>query len=232
MAIKLFKVDNFHYGIHQEFFIDGEDDLEQIENEYECELGDKAYTPDGTIYMRHSDDFDGDLWDIVKSNSESENSLPAITTDDNGNVLTVVDGVWAKAIPSNGILEVIGQTNAISDNYEYDGRSGYCKVEKIITNFESAFLPAIKNVSITIDGNTYTAPGVFTNFYSCMIEDENISAMLQISDDDEGFDLYVGINAVDTSTLPNTIYIEIPSTEICQPTSDYIVAYTIMQSTP
>lgn len=75
MAIKLFKVDNFHSGLHKEFFIDGESDLEQIEVEFDCELGDKAYTPNGTIYTRHSDEFDGDLWEEIEvSGGSSENS--------------------------------------------------------------------------------------------------------------------------------------------------------------
>lgn len=33
-------------------------------------------------------------------------SLPAVTSDDNGDVLTVVEGQWAKAAPSGGVLVV------------------------------------------------------------------------------------------------------------------------------
>ena len=34
-------------------------------------------------------------------------SLPAVTSDDNGDVLTVVEGTWAKAAPSGGGLFII-----------------------------------------------------------------------------------------------------------------------------
>lgn len=70
MAFKLFKKDNFGYGTHQEFLIDDANDLEEIEKNFNCELGDKAHASDGKIYTRHSDNYDEDLWEIVSINGE------------------------------------------------------------------------------------------------------------------------------------------------------------------
>lgn len=79
MAIKLIKKDNLGFGTYQEFMIDSEDDLEVIEDIYDCELGDKAYTVDGRIFTRHSDSFDGDLWKATSaqegSDSEQEDNV-------------------------------------------------------------------------------------------------------------------------------------------------------------
>lgn len=122
MAIKLFKVDNFHYGIHQEFFIDGEDDLEQIENEYECELGDKAYTPDGTIYMRHSDSYSGDKW-AVKSSSNNSNQgegglSPSILKVELNELGTTLNKTWAEISTADIVIGtsygIIGYVTMIS----------------------------------------------------------------------------------------------------------------------
>ena len=74
MAIKRFKRDNFGNGIHSEFFIDSADDLEVIEDIYDCELGDKAFTPSGAEYVRHSDEFEGDLWILVSDQHGSDSS--------------------------------------------------------------------------------------------------------------------------------------------------------------
>lgn len=40
-----------------------------------------------------------------------ENELPAVTTSDNGDVLTVVSGAWAKAAPSGGLPAVSASDN-------------------------------------------------------------------------------------------------------------------------
>lgn len=75
MAVKLFKRDNFFYGLHQEFFVDGEEDLVQIEIDFDCELGDKAYAPDGSIWVRHSDNFDGELWEVFKKGNSKDSDV-------------------------------------------------------------------------------------------------------------------------------------------------------------
>lgn len=43
---------------------------------------------------------------IAQNGGGGSSDLPAVTAEDNGDVLTVVDGAWAKAAPSGGILLV------------------------------------------------------------------------------------------------------------------------------
>lgn len=100
MAVQLFKenssfnVENYH------FLIDSVDELDDIELIYKCHQGDKAELPDGTVYVRHSDNYSGDKW-TVKSSSSNNGSggsdLPTVTEEDNGNVLTVMNGEWGKS---------------------------------------------------------------------------------------------------------------------------------------
>ena len=45
---------------------------------------------------------------VSGGNGSSGSGLPAVTGSDNGNVLTVVEGAWAKAAPSGGVLVVHG----------------------------------------------------------------------------------------------------------------------------
>ena len=42
--------------------------------------------------------------------------LPAVTSDDNGDVLTVVEGAWAKATPSGGGVFIVNLNETIVDN--------------------------------------------------------------------------------------------------------------------
>lgn len=44
----------------------------------------------------------GETWRNLSSSGGGGSSLPAVTSDDNGDVLTVVDGAWDKASPSGG----------------------------------------------------------------------------------------------------------------------------------
>ena len=56
---------------------------------------------------------DATTWSSNKINSVIENmpsELPPVTSSDNGNVLTVVEGAWAKATPSGGDCVVIPAT--------------------------------------------------------------------------------------------------------------------------
>lgn len=52
-------------------------------------------------------------------------ALPAVTSDDNGDVLTVVDGVWGKAAPSGGGVIIIqeGENHTLPLTWQqiYDG---------------------------------------------------------------------------------------------------------------
>ena len=50
----------------------------------------------------------------------SGNTLPAVTADDNGDVLTVVEGAWGKATPSGGGAFVVTITDGEDDTQVLD----------------------------------------------------------------------------------------------------------------
>ncbi len=139
MAIKRFKRDNFGNGIHSEFFIDSADDLEVIEDIYDCELGDRAFTPTGTEYIRHSDDFDGDLWVLVSKQGDSDGSGEGSDSSGSGLVVRVIqdeqtlkytlDKTYAEIYEafSMGRMVVLAGETSLSAITSADNTS--CKVE-------------------------------------------------------------------------------------------------------
>lgn len=59
----------------------------------------------GATLPEVTNDDNGDVLAVVSgawAKSAAPSSLPAVTRDDNGDVLTVVEGAWAKAAPSGG----------------------------------------------------------------------------------------------------------------------------------
>lgn len=66
--------DNATITHRQYFLIDSADDLEVLETQFDCEQGDQAELPNGTIYKRHSDGFDGDLWEVIEKTGSSGGS--------------------------------------------------------------------------------------------------------------------------------------------------------------
>lgn len=102
MAIRLEK-ENSKLNINeQRFLIDSKTDLDTIEKDYVCGQGDRAELPDGSYYIRHSDEYQGEKWELMRSSGGGGggSDLPAVTSADNGKVLTVVNGTWDKAAPS------------------------------------------------------------------------------------------------------------------------------------
>lgn len=98
MAIQLEK-ENGKFNIYiQHFLIDSAADLQTLESEYNCHQGDKAELPDGSYYLRHSDDYQGEKWELAESSSSGSGSsdLPPITSDDNNSFLVAQDGEWSK----------------------------------------------------------------------------------------------------------------------------------------
>lgn len=109
MAIKLFKVDNFYYGIHQEFLIDEKEDLEQIEIDFNCGLGDKAFVPDGTVYVRHSDEFEGELWEEETAEVSSGGAIVAYVSYDEDEGIYTLDktaGELKEAVLSGKYMQI------------------------------------------------------------------------------------------------------------------------------
>ena len=73
--------------------------------------------------------------------SNSNDGLPSVTSDDNGDVLTVVGGAWAAAAPSGGGLKV----NIIDDPdhencYIFDKTAG-----EVFSALESGVVPMLVN---------------------------------------------------------------------------------------
>ena len=101
MAIQLIKENSKFNIYHQHFLIDNADELTTLESTYEAHFGDRAELPNGIIYIRHSDDYQGDLWEIMQNSGGggSGSSLPSVTSDDNGDFLAVIDGEWNKKDP-------------------------------------------------------------------------------------------------------------------------------------
>ena len=85
MGIKLAKKNNQYNMQRRTFYIDSADDLDSIEAEYDCGIGDLAELPDGTVYCRHSDGYDGDLWE-KRGSAKSEGGGGGSS---GGNVLVV-----------------------------------------------------------------------------------------------------------------------------------------------
>ena len=79
-----------------------------------------------------SDD-NGDVLTVVEGNwskADIPSQLPTVTTTDNGDVLTVVEGEWAKAVPSGGVSPLIC-TPSVS--------GGICSLDKTFKEIKEAF---------------------------------------------------------------------------------------------
>ena len=87
----------------------------------------------GTGLPEVTTDDNGDVLTVVEGEwakaAPSGSDLPAVTSDDNGNVLTVVEGAWAKAAPSGGGL--------LWCNYSGDDDTGY-KIDKSYNQIKAA----------------------------------------------------------------------------------------------
>lgn len=84
MAIQLEK-ENSKFNIYeQHFLIDSKNDLQTLESEYSCHQGDKAELPDGSYYLRHSDDYQGELWELAKSSGGGGVEVESLSVTENG----------------------------------------------------------------------------------------------------------------------------------------------------
>lgn len=119
MTVQKIKEGNVFNVYNQSFLIDETSDLDELENEYTCLMGDKAQLPDGTIYVRHSDEFQGELWEEIEK-TEPISFLPTIYSDDNGKLLGVEDESWTlinipKELPNIDSNDV-GKTLIVKDS--------------------------------------------------------------------------------------------------------------------
>lgn len=152
MAIRLMQ-ENGEYNIkNQLFLIDEENDLVNLENQYSCSMGDRAELPDGTIYVRHSDEYQGDLWEFDEL-SGGINKLPEVDSSDNGKVLKVVDGKWNKGSQTmnygQSYYTTILDTTTVTtvNDGTYNRYENFCS----LASFSNGDV-----VRVTFDGTVYT----------------------------------------------------------------------------
>lgn len=99
------------------------------------DVDDTSSTPSGAYYIPTDDlgsggggggselpavtsDDNGDVLTVVSgawAKADPPSSLPTVTSDDNGDVLTVVEGAWAKAAPSGGLFIVTADVDENDD---------------------------------------------------------------------------------------------------------------------
>lgn len=103
----------------------------------------------------------------------NQNALPAVTSDDNGDVLAVVEGAWAKAAPSGaGVLDVTSTTTR-----DVEHRTTIYTLNKTYNEIKTAILIG-KKVVITeteiseeeYDGVTVTFTNVCKFFVNNLLE--------------------------------------------------------------
>ena len=122
MAIQLLQENGKFNTVIKHFLIDDENDLTNLDTEYVCTMGDKAELPNGTIYIRHSDDFQGDLWEernSNSSNSSSENNdftIVTLTVENNeeGDISIYIPNIYEENIVTNDSPALIGSEVLVS----------------------------------------------------------------------------------------------------------------------
>ena len=66
---------------------------------------------------------------IARNGGGGSSSLPEVTSDDNGDVLTVVEGAWAKAAPSGGggvlVVHMDDDTGALDKTWQEIADAGF-----------------------------------------------------------------------------------------------------------
>lgn len=88
----------------------------------ECFLSDIAENGGGLPKVTSEDN--GDVLAVVDGawdKAAPTSQLPAVTSSDNGNVLTVVDGVWDKAAPAGGLPQFVPDQHTVQVTDEVNG---------------------------------------------------------------------------------------------------------------
>lgn len=95
MAIQKIKDGKSFNIYHQHFLIDNENELTSLEATFKCHMGDRAELPNGTVYVRHSDNFQGDLWELMEGSSGGQEGSNVLTI--NLDITTqALDKTWAE----------------------------------------------------------------------------------------------------------------------------------------
>lgn len=192
MAIQLMQENGEYNIIVKHFLVDSIDDLSDLENEYECSIGDKVELPDGTIYIRHSDDYQGDLWEL-NENTSINKILPPININDDGKLLGIVENNWSivdkpKELPNVGESDV-GKTLMVQS---------IATGSTVIVPFQMVEVEDISQGVELIDiEDSYIEEGI-----DCFVEVDEIEYSLTIDND-----LYLKWNGNDGYIDFNTGYI-------------------------
>lgn len=160
MAIQLYKENDKYNVYHQHFYIDNISDLDSIETEYKCQMGDIAELPDGTQYRRHSDNYSGQMWDYFKGGGSSGGGdLPDVTAADNGDFLSVQNGEWSKV--SGYKIENSAETIIALQNVTTTS-SPIGAIGQVVGTLDGVISEG-DEVVVTFDGIEYTPPITFND---------------------------------------------------------------------
>lgn len=114
----------------------------------------------GDVYLYSEDDA---AWNKAYSlggggGGGGGSDLPAVTADDNGDVLTVVEGAWAKAAPSGGGSDVL----CITLTYDTTADDGSYTCDKTLVEINAALAIGIVVAQPVTDGS-YGHPFIVSN---------------------------------------------------------------------
>ena len=146
MAIIKLKEGHSFNIYHQHFLIDSDSDLTLLETTYNCQIGDIAELPNGNYYIRHSNDYQGDLWELIE-------------TDGSGGITP--SGTKTINISESGTNEVDVTEYATAEIVVPDGTEGTPTATKgTVSNHAVTVTPGVTNVGGFISGGTHTGVGV------------------------------------------------------------------------
>jgi len=102
---------------------------------------------------------------LIVEDSSGDSSLPDVTTDDNGDVLTVVEGAWDKAEPSGGSQLPIEVYEVYTEDYEAYNLANevtYTQIKNAATSEGKLCFLRVRFPDAPIyDGTLYTYRGYF-----------------------------------------------------------------------
>ena len=211
MAIQLMQ-ENGEYNINRKhFLLDTEDEFIDLENSYECSMGDIVELVDGTIYYRHSSGYNGDLWEINES-SGGTNKLPEVNSEDNGKILKVDNGRWIKddnfytlnEIYKTIIEEQIVTTVEVDNNFVSLIEGNFNEVDdtkNLLVTFNNYSYNVIlnKNDHIIYIGEIIDGTPDFSNLPFLIIEEEGVTTIFT----EEANDYIIKIEQIINDIIPN-----------------------------